>query len=378
MMAADSNNNPAARLGRLLLLLASDPANLSLLSEAAEEALKSQNPDTALRLLGQHAEISPLGDKETNIAGLAALQAGNYEEAADSFARLLDKHPAEPSLRFNQAWSLAMLKRFEEALALLDEATARALGQAAMLKVQLMHELGQIDDAAVLARDYVQLFPEHAGLMAAVSVLAIDVEDLALAQECASKAGDLPDALTTLGTLALNDARDSDAAVMFERALAKNARSPRAWVGKGLVELTQGHPGHAAQHIERGAELFDTHIGSWIAAGWAHLLNKNAAAARAAFERALALDNNFAESHGSLAVMAILEGKQEDAKRLTQIAMRLDKHSFSAALAQSLLLQAQGEPELAARIIDRALNTPIDADGSTIAHAIAKRTLFAQ
>jgi len=271
-----------------------------------------------------------------------------------------------------------MLKRFEEALELLDEPTTRALAQAAMLRVQVMHELGQFDEAAELARDYVTLFSEHSGLLAAVSVLAIDIEDIALAQACASKAGDHPDALTTLGTLALGDARDDEAGVMFDRALAKNAQLPRAWIGKGLVELTRGLPGDAAQHIERGAELFDRHIGSWIAAGWAHLLNKNVTAARAAFERAHALDRNFAESHGSLAVIAILEGNQEEATRLTQTAMRLDNHSFSAALAQSLLLEAQGKPEIAARIIERTLNIPIDATGATIAQAIAKRTLFAQ
>jgi tetratricopeptide (TPR) repeat protein len=377
-MAVDSNSDPAARLARLLGFLQSDPENVSLLSEAAEAALEERQGDTALELLQRRAALSPLGEKETNIAGLAALQAGKYEEAADYFSRLLDQHPDEPSLRFNRAWSLSMLKRFEEALELLDEPTASALAQAAMLKVQLMHEIGQFDEAAELARDYVTLFPEHSGLLAAVSVLAIDVEDIALAQACASKAGDHPDALTTLGTLALGDARDDDAGVMFDRALAKNAQLPRAWVGKGLVELTRGSPGDAALHIERGAELFNGHIGSWIAAGWAHLLNKNVKAARAAFERALALDHNFAESHGSLGVIAILDGNQEEATRLTQTAMRLDKHSFSAALAQSLLLEAQGKSELAARIIERALNTPIDATGATIAQAIAKRTLFAQ
>jgi tetratricopeptide (TPR) repeat protein len=377
-MADDSNSAPPGRLARLLEYLTSDPTNLSLLSDAAEAALQERQPEAALDLLQRHAALSPLGGKETNVAGLAALQVGKYEDAADHFTNLIDAHPSDPSIRFNLAWSLAMLKRFEEALALLDDAAARALPQAAMLQVQLMHELGQFDEAAERARAYVTLFPDHPGLLAAVSVLALDVEDMALAQACASKAGDHPDALTTLGTLALGDARDDDAAVMFERALVKNKESPRAWVGKGLVELTRGAHGEAAQHIEHGAELFDSHIGSWIAAGWAHLLNKNIMAARAAFERALALDHNFAESHGSLAVIAILEGKPEDAKRLTQTALRLDKQSFAAALAQSLLLEAAGKPDVARRIIERALNAPIDAAGSTIAQALTKRALFAQ
>lgn len=375
-MAAASNN--AGRLARLLGHLASDENNLSLLSEAADAALQERQPKTALDLLQRYAAHAPLGEKETSAAGLAALQLGNYENAASYFGRLLETHPCEPSLRFNRAWSLAMLKRFDEALVLVDDATASALAQAAMLQVQLMHELGRFDEAAERARLYVKIFPDHTGLLAAVSVLALDVEDIALAAACAEKAGDHPDALTTLGTLALGDARDNDAAAMFDRALIKNNQSPRAWVGKGLVELTRGAHGDAAQHIEHGAALFESHIGSWIAAGWAHLLNKNVASARTAFDRALALDHNFAESHGSLAVIAILEGRHDEAKRLTQTAMRLDKQSFAAALAQSLLFEAEGKPELARRIIERALNAPIDSTGNTIAQALTKRALFAQ
>lgn len=374
---ADSNS-ASERLAKLLDYLISDETNLSLLSDAAEAALAAQRPETARDLLQRYAALSPLGEKESNLAGLAALQAGDYGEAAGHFGRLLEAHPTEPSLRFNQAWSLAMMKRFEEALALLDDVTARALPQAAMLQVQLMHELGQFDEAAERAREYVAAFPGHAGLLAVVSVLAIDVEDLALAEACARGAGELPDALTTLGTLALGDARDDDAAQLFERALAQNAQSPRAWVGKGLTEMARGAHNDAAQHITRGAELFDTHIGSWIAAGWAHLLAQDLPAARSAFERAFALDHTFAESHGSLAVIALCEGNTEDARRLTQTALRLDRQSFSAALAQSLLLEAEGKPELARRIIERALHTPVDAAGKTIAQALARRALFAQ
>jgi tetratricopeptide (TPR) repeat protein len=374
----NDSNKSSGRLERLMGYLASDETNLSLLSDAAEAALHEHKPEMARELLQRYAGLSPLGERETNIAGLAALRLGAFEDAAAHFGALVAAHPDDPSLRFNQAWTLAMLKQFEPALALLDAATARALPQGAMLQVQLMHELGQFDEATLIAREHIALFPEHPGLLAAVSVLAVDVEDMDLARACASKAGDHPDALTTLGILALGEARDDDAAVMFGRALAANASSPRAWIGKGLVELTRGAPGEAALHIERGAVMFDSHIGSWIAAGWAHFLNNNMEAARAAFERALALDHNFAESHGSLAVIALVEGRTADAKRLTETAMRLDRSSFAAALARALLFEAEGKPQLARAIVERAMHAPIDASGVTIAQAIAKRALFAQ
>lgn len=371
-----SNNDVPDRLARLTGYLASDPNNLSLLLDASEAALSERRPGLAVELMERYGALAALEGRALNVASLAALQTGAHAKAADGFAILLETEPHSPALRFNRAWALAMDRHFEEALTLLDEDSARSLAQAAMLRVQIMHQLGHVDEAAEAARAYILVHPEHEGLMAATSVLAIDIEDLELADNCAKKAGGHPDALTTLGILALGRAADSEAADMFERALAIQGQSPRAWVGKGLAELIAGTHAEAAKHIERGAEMFGDHIGSWIAAGWAHLLSNDINNARRAFERALLIDDNFAESHGSLAVIAALEGRSSEAERLVEVALRLDKQSFAAVFARTLLLQAQGKAELARAIFERALNTPIDASGATIAQALAKRALF--
>src|SRR5204863_857679 len=109
----------------------------------------------------------------------------------------------DAALRFNLAWSRAMLKNATGALDLLDNATTEALPQAAMLQVQLLHDQGAFEEAETSARKHIARHPRHAGLMAAVSVLAIDIEDTSLALDCAWRAGDHPDALASLGTLAL-------------------------------------------------------------------------------------------------------------------------------------------------------------------------------
>lgn len=374
---ADASNSPEDRLARLVHYLESDPQNVSLLGDAANAALSAKKPDLALELLARLGALKPLNETQENLAGVAALQIGDHETARGHFARLLQSHPDDASLRFNHAWALAEARRFEEALSALDDQTAETLPQAAMLQVQLMHELGQFDRAHERARAYAAIFPEHQGLMAAVSVLAVDVEDLDLARACAEKGGDHPDALTTRGMLALDDARDDEARDMFARALAQNSASPRAWLGRGLVAMAKGAHNEAAQDLEHGATLFDSHVGSWIAAGWAHLLSNDHAKARQCFERALEIDRNFGETHGSLAVLALLEGKSEDAQRSADVALRLDPKSMSAILATSMLLEAQGKPDVARRIIERALETPIDASGATIAQAMAKRAMFA-
>lgn len=365
----------AVRTGRLATLLGyleSDPGNLSLLADTAEAALDEGEADVAASLLERYAGHAPLPPRETNLAGLAAMRRGQYEVAAAFFERLIAGGADDPALRFNLAWATAMKGNLDGALALLDDETARAVAAAAMLRVQILHQHGRFDEAAELARDYVEVHPNYAPLMAAVSVLALDVSDEELAAKCAAAAGGHPDALSTLGTLALGEERATEALEIFERALDGNARAPRAWVGLGLAKLLTGRADTAAGDIDRGAELFGDHLGSWIAAGWAHFVNRDLAASRERFETALRIDPNFAESHGSLAVLDLLEGNAESARQRSNVALRLDRQCYSAALAKSLLAAGAGDEAGAQRIYALAVNTPVDESGRTIAQALAK------
>jgi len=361
-----------SRLQRLLSYLESDPANLPLLADAAEAAVDAGDADTAAAVLERYAALAPLPPRETNLAGLAAMRQGQYDVAAAFFERLLLGGDDDHALRFNLAWAWAMKKDLHGALSLLEDDVARALPAAAMLRVQILHQHGEFEQAAALAREYVELHPDYAPLMAAVSVLAIDVGDEELAARCAAAAGDHPDALATLGTLALGEERATEALAIFDRVLDANAQAPRAWVGRGLAKLLTGQADTAAGDIDRGAELFGDHLGSWIAAGWAHFVARDLPASRARFETALRIDPNFAESHGSLAVLDLLEGDADSARQRSDVALRLDRQCYSAALAKSMLAAGAGDEAGAQRIYALAINTPVDDSGRTIAQALAK------
>ena len=124
--------------------------------------------------------------------------------------------------------------------------------------------------------------------------------------------------------------------------------------------------------LDKGAEMFGDHLGSWIAAGWAYLLAGEHEQARDRFERARQIDPNFAESHGSLAVMDVLAGDSESAQRRMEVALRLDRACFSGAFAQMLMASAAGDAGAAQRIADIALKQPLDDKGRTIADALAR------
>lgn len=363
-------NTPANKLDRLISYLESDPDNTKLRKDIADTALTEHRADIALDTLMPLVKGTSVSEDILSLVGLAHMQLKQFDAAAAYLAEALKAASSEPGIRFNLAWSRAMLGEKSAAIDLLDASTVDAIAPAAMLHVQLIHEMGDLERAAALAEQYVERHPGDEGLHAAVSVLALDLDNAPLARHCAERSGPHPEALATLGTLALNDDDPETAAQYFASALDINKSRPRAWIGLGLTDIAAGNHTSAAARLDKGAELFEGHIGSWIGAGWAYLLAGELDTARQRFETAMSLDHNFAESHGSIAVLDAMEGLTARAKSGAERALRLDRQCFSAALATTLLLSAQGADDTAKRMFDIAINTPFGADGRTIAQSL--------
>jgi tetratricopeptide (TPR) repeat protein len=361
----------SARLERLLGFIERDPNNLALLDDAAAQALDDGAPQIASDLLTRRAVIAPPPARILNLEGLAALAQQRHEDAARIFTALKEQGEQDPALRFNLAWALAMLNRYAEALALLDDAVIAASPRGPKLKIHMMHHLAQYDEALAEGARLAALYPSDTALLGALATLAMDAERADLALDYAKRAGDDPEGRAVIGMLALGEQDLKTSLAAFDAALARQPRSPRAWVGKGLGLLAGGDVAAGTEAIDRGAELFGDHIGSWIAAGWAHYTAGDIAKAKARFERALAIDPNFAESHGALAVIAIAEGRLEDARRSCDIALRLDRNCFGGALAKSMLLDQAGHAQAAQKIRDIAMAAPVGPKGETLLQMLA-------
>ncbi len=365
------NDTAPARFQRLLGYLNADPDNPALLADAIRAALDAGEPDRANALAAHLRLVTPGSVESGYLTGMVAMHRGDFAAAAGRFRDLLGVRE-DAATRFNLAWSLAMTGDKAAALATLTPSVVEAWPAAAMLRVQLLHEAQAFDDAMTAGKAALARFPDDRGLLAAMATLALDVDDADLARICASRAGDHPEALAALGILDLHAGNLAAAHAAFDRSIATREVNPRAWIGRGLAELAGHQPAQAAPHLDRGAQQFSDHIGSWIAAGWAWYLAGDAAAARQRFERALAIDANFAESHGSLAVVDIADGQRDAARRRMTTALRLDRACFSAALAGALL--ASDDPAAAAVIVERAMATPIDGGQMTIASYFARLT----
>lgn len=349
-----------------------DPANVALLSEAAQAAYDERAFDQAHALLKRVAEIEALPPALTNLDGLVAMAQHRFADAADVFGHMREAGHDNPAVRFNLAWARAMLGAWAEASDLLDEEAIAASPRGPSLKIETMHHLEQYDDALERGKELAHRFPNDKRLMGVLATLAIDAEKPELARLYAEKGGDNPEASAALGVLKLGE-NDADGSLpLFECVIGQQPTNARAWVGKGLALLSQGKADEGARALDRGAELFDDHLGSWIAAGWAHFVAGDRSAARAAFERSIQADANFSESHGGLAVLDVLEGKVDSAEERAEIAVRLDRNSFGGALAKSLLLERAGDAKAALRIRDIAMSTPVGPRGQTIAQALVR------
>ena len=363
-------NHPQPQLTRLLGYLESDPGNLNLIGDAAAAALDAHRPEIALDLLHRYEAIAPLPPVLCNLHGLAALQQDRFEEAAGIFRGLLAGRPDDAALRFNLAWCDAMTGDHAGAADLIDDATVAAIPAAASLRVQSLHRLGDLDGALAEGTKALEIHPDDTALLGALSMVAIDLQMPELAQGWAERAGDTPEGLSTLGMLVLRENRLDEAGAYFDRGLAARPDSARNWLGKGLVMMAHGDAAGAAGAIDRSAELFGRHLGTWIASGWAHFAAGDRAKARSVFEHTLALDDTFSESHGALAVLDVLEGNIDSARRRTDTALRLDRRCFAGALAKVLLLEHDGDPQAARRVRDIAMNTPVGESGQTLAQAM--------
>lgn len=356
----------------LARFLESDPNNPELIADFAQAAGDAGDVALALEMYERLHALEPLSGDLANLAGIAAMRSGDQTKAQSWFALAKKQNPHDLGLRFNQAWSLALAGDFSGSAELLVEELTHALPQAALLDMQIAHQLGHYDEAQSKMDAYLKIHSDYPALQAASSVLAMDVDQHELAWQTALKAGDHPDALTTLGSLDLAEYNLDRAEAQFGEALTKSHHNPRAQIGLGLVALARKDYPSAAAQLDLGAQQFGDHLGSWLAAGWAYLLADDDKTARKRFETALELDDTFAEAHGSLAVLDVISGEIEVGQRKAEIASRLDRGSFSAILAHMLIANAKDNPGAVEKALKLALSQSVLPGGGTLEQAIIR------
>lgn len=368
-MNSDPRSQAQSRLSRLDAYLKSDPDNLTLIADAAVTARDAGEGERARALIERHASLGALPPSLQNLQGLIAIDERRFEDASEIFQSLVEQTPDDRAVRYNLAFARMMLRDFTAVVEIVDDEVAAAWPAAATLRVQALHQLADFDEALAFGKRWAGQYPDDTALASALALAALDDDQPDLARGYAERARGTPEGLSTLGMLALTGNDVNGSLALFDNALGVQSDSARALLGRGLAMMARGNLGEAIAGIDRAAAIFRTHLGTWVAAGWAHFIQGDYAGARKAFETALDLDPSFAESQGGLAVVDAVEGRLDSARRRTDIALRLDRNCFSAAFAKSLLLSSSGNAKVAQSVLERALQSPL-ADGRTLAQAM--------
>lgn len=331
-----------SRAARLASFLAIDPDNAMLLRDHAHEAASSGD------LPGALASLARLCSSSSGQASDAALQisllrrSGKTEEALAAAVQASQKWPSDQVVLVEHANTLLAAGQFEQVLQLLESATERGPESAvAGLEVRALHHLGRVEEAEQRVDALLAEGPVGPALLGAAIPVLLDQLRLGDAAEVARHlAQDEPNAYPAweaLAAEALDRDQMAEAIGFVERALAVRQDDGRVWLLGGLAHWQAQNLADARQAIENAVRLMPEHAGSWLTLGWMQLLRGERAHAMASFERGLMASPDFSECHGSLAVLAVLEGRVNDAKALIRKARRLDPACGSAILAQAQL-----------------------------------------
>lgn len=362
-----------SRLERLMSYLDQDPDNPRLMADAAEAAFEEGQLSEAVALVERQAALAPLTPSLTALLGRVAIAEGRDEDARAVFESLLAAHPGDPALRYNLGLVLERRGELETALERLgpDNET----WEIAALKVRLLHRLERLEAAIAIGDGWDEGRDSDPRLWGGLSAVAIDTEDMVRARTWAERGASSTDGQVTLGMLTLAEGEAERALGFFEQAVRQRPGTARGALGLGMVALGEDQPAVAAEHFQRAAHAFATHLGSWVAAGWAWLLADAPERGEACFHKAVALDDSYGEAQAGLAYVDWLRGQTHEADRRARIALRLDPSSLGGALVQSQIAAATGRDGLADKIRQGALMSPVGPRGETVAALIEAQVL---
>lgn len=173
------------------------------------------------------AKAAALGTREFQ-AGVAAFNAGDFEQAASQFQAAIAQAPTVAALHVNLALAYTRLKRLPDAVASLEKAAALAPNEAA-----IQYQLGS---AYVDVQDYDKAAATLTKGLSTDPNLATD----ALAQEAAS----------TLGAVYFAQGKIAEAEAEFKRVLVAKPRAAGATLGMAKVHFSRGE-------VDQALALFD-------------------------------------------------------------------------------------------------------------------------
>jgi tetratricopeptide (TPR) repeat protein len=352
------------RLNRLLAYIEHDAGNLALRKDAVREACDIGQWGTARKLIDTGLESYPGEAGLLALSGFVYLQAQRYGDAEQALSAALARGFGNPEPRYNLAFAVFMQKRYPDALRILEAQPALALmPMALMLRARCLHHLGRLAEAIVACRNHLDVNAEDADAHGLLALLFYDQQQSEDAKKHAESALRLNprqrEALLAAASMQTDLQEYEAARATFATLLRAHPDCGRAWLGMGMIKLINQQTDAARHDLELAATYMPEHIGTWHVLAWTHIMRGNVLSAGVAFDRALVLDRNFGETHGGLAVIACLEGREADACGSIKRALRLDPQGLAAQYARMLLFQHHGQQKESQAVLEAVMARPV-------------------
>lgn len=364
----------------LVKLLETDPSNLRLRAELFERALAAGALDVAASALDGVLAIDPSGAEWRHRKAVLSMARGDWQGAETQLQGLINEGQHDPGVRYNLAYTHFALG--QSALAhdllveLMQEQPADLMDQVLTLRLRCLHQEHKLQEGVAL---YQQFEAQHASASAAgaAALIAVDLGQPALADAWASRALAMNpqqhEALVAKGSVLLGKRQGVQALPLLLRAEQEHPRDGRTLSALGLAYMLNGNFAEALAVLHRAVQFMPNHIGTWHAIGWCAIFLRDLAAAQVAFERAISLDRNFAESQGGLAVTFALRGQSQLARETLRRAEGLPGRSVSAEYASAILGGEAQDVERFEKMARRILGGHHDAEGRSLADLILRR-----
>ncbi|MFZ6778070.1 tetratricopeptide repeat protein [Undibacterium sp. Ji83W] len=300
------------------------------------------------------------------------LAQGRLQDAQVVLIGLEELQGPHPSIIHNLAYIYFQKNDFTAALALLDKGlndtgnNVQDISQLQVLWLRCMHRSLKLEEALEYALQQQKLNRLSDQATGIASLVAVDLGNMELAATWARQAleshPEQVEALVANATVALAQKNTDLSRECLLRALTKNATDGRVLSLLGFTEMYDMKIDQALPYLQDAVVYMPKHIGTHLGLGWLYFIQRDLDAASAEFETALALDRNFSESHGAIAVIAATQNQIEKAEQHIELALRLDKSNFSAPYAQAILSGETNDAEAIKRLAQRLMKNRFDTN----------------
>ncbi|WP_237062890.1 MULTISPECIES: tetratricopeptide repeat protein [Microbulbifer] len=367
-------NNVNEKISQYLGYLKLDPGNSILCVQLGDLYHKLGDLAEARKYFSRALEQEPENSIHHSRMGNVCLSEHKFEEAIKYFEDALKIADEDPGLTYNLGLAKFYAKQFEEALLAFEslQGQLQDLPDLGFYLVSSLHNLGRKKDAIAQAEELLVKAPSNK-LRGYLSLIRMDDFDMAAAVRDANEVlisdPENVDAATVLGNHAIEEQEITKARKLFELVAAREPDSPRGWQGKGLVALLDKDLDSAEHYFRKTLEIDPHQVGNYNTLGWTYIVKHDFQRAEGIFRKGVEANRNNSEVHGGLAVALVFQNKLDEGRREADTALKLNKFSFGAIYAKSIMLKLKGKDKVASKVLGGMLDQPLgDGKASLMDH----------